>query len=425
MTDTPLSSLCAVCHSQIPKYTCPRDFTQTCSVRCVQLHKKQALCNGRRNPASYVKKDDLQTPAGVDRDFNFLTGVERGLDRASEVAQERGIPVTPIEGEGDESYSYGGAKRRFGRAGGNGEKLERAIVESGIEIKRAPVGMSRKKANKTQWHSERNCINWTVEWVLDDGSKIVRSTPEDMPIEAAYRRLFTHAHSGRGGGKKRKRDGKEGKDAAKAGPAGKSADVERSEKQPHEAEEAQASAGAQEENAAQPQSEQQQQQVRPIGEPTPPPSPRSERLAVSEAAAQNPSKQKKARQKHQHHKLERLVADEPRKYFYLHAPLRAYRDSTAANYGKVVQFLVVVPIAPDQALRDVLPGRTLLEFPTVFAFDLPVFNQPDEGTGFITEDFWRRKVLGLEEVDTMSEGPSARAAMGELRGKGYDLIDQC
>lgn len=406
MADTPLTQLCTICHSHPPKYTCPRDSTQTCSLRCVQLHKKQALCNGRRDPAAYTKKDDLHTPAGVDRDFNFLTGVERGLDRAAQDTQGRGIRVAPLEGEGDEMYSYHGAKRKFGGVGGNREKLERAIIESGIEIMRAPIGISRQKANKTQWHSERDCINWTVEWVLDDGSKLFRSMSEDMPALEAYRRLFTHAQTRRGGGKKRKREGTEGNEADVAG---KVADTLPSEEKQQAAEdEVQASAGAQEGDV--PQLRNEQQQGRPTGEPTPPPSPHLTPTAAAEVGPSISTKQKKPRAKHQHQKSDVKMGEEPRKHFYLHTPMRVYSTPAASSSKateELAQVRVVVPIEPGQTLRDVLPGRTLMEFPTIYTLIDPISGDGDLQRGFVTEAAWRRKVLGIEEVFAESEGTAA------------------
>ncbi|RMZ76032.1 hypothetical protein DV738_g5188, partial [Chaetothyriales sp. CBS 135597] len=41
--------------------------------------EKRAQCSGIRNPGEYAPRSELLTPAGFDRDFNFITSLERGV----------------------------------------------------------------------------------------------------------------------------------------------------------------------------------------------------------------------------------------------------------------------------------------------------------------------------------------------------------
>lgn len=92
-TDPVLSDLCTICHIQPPKYRCPRCSTRTCSLPCSRRHKLWSQCSGVRDPAAYLKRSELATESAFDRDFNFITGIERTLERAERDAENRGISV--------------------------------------------------------------------------------------------------------------------------------------------------------------------------------------------------------------------------------------------------------------------------------------------------------------------------------------------
>lgn len=113
-----------------PKYCCPRDSVRTCSLPCYKRHQQWAQCSGKRDPAAFVKRSDLATPRGIDHDYNFLTGIERGLQRADEDAEAR---------------SKDNKKSAQAQA-----KLQRYLQTNRIIVDRAPVGMSRQKTNKTR-----------------------------------------------------------------------------------------------------------------------------------------------------------------------------------------------------------------------------------------------------------------------------------
>lgn len=78
-----------------------------------------------RDPTAYVKKARLATAAGIDHDFNFLTGIERGLD-GSKLPQHE-------------------------RARGFGRDMRKRMEEGRVIVERAPTGLSRSKMNRTGW----------------------------------------------------------------------------------------------------------------------------------------------------------------------------------------------------------------------------------------------------------------------------------
>ena len=75
------------------------------------------------------------TPAGIDHDFNFLSGIERDLEKAEKKVAGATATDPPAEGQ---------SKRE--RAGVQYAKLE---ATAGVTIFQAPRGLSRQKENKS------------------------------------------------------------------------------------------------------------------------------------------------------------------------------------------------------------------------------------------------------------------------------------
>ena len=130
-----LSDRCSICHAT-PKYRCPRCRARTCSLPCATIHKARALCSGARDPAARVSRAALATPAAFDRDYNFLTGVEKARERWRREREARGA-----EGRG-----------RKGPAKGE-VRLEAALARAGCTVRRAPEGLRRRKENRTEWRA--------------------------------------------------------------------------------------------------------------------------------------------------------------------------------------------------------------------------------------------------------------------------------
>lgn len=88
----------------------------------------------------------MATPAAFDKDFNFLTGIERSLERAEVDAESRGIDLIP-----NPDPDGGKAKQRGDMARGE-LPLQRGMENSGVHIVKAPKGMTRNKLNTSHWH---------------------------------------------------------------------------------------------------------------------------------------------------------------------------------------------------------------------------------------------------------------------------------
>lgn len=80
-----------------------------------------------------MKKSELATPAGIDHDYNFLSGIERDLQKSDKSVAEKGLDIgLSATSKGDQS-----------------QRMDYQFAAAGVKVLRAPKGMSRAKENKT------------------------------------------------------------------------------------------------------------------------------------------------------------------------------------------------------------------------------------------------------------------------------------
>lgn len=141
---TLLSDLCHFCNESPPKYRCPACDSRTCSLKCSNRHKAYKQCSGTRDPTAYVRRSKLTTPTALNRDFNFLAGVERAVTRGSEISTD--------DGEGSDLTRNAEQKKRQAA-----QAREMWIEKSGVIVKRAPQGMKRSRENRTDVVKYAHC----------------------------------------------------------------------------------------------------------------------------------------------------------------------------------------------------------------------------------------------------------------------------
>jgi hypothetical protein len=183
--DELLSSLCPYCNTNPPIYTCPRCFVRTCSVRCCKKHKLYRQCNGVHDPTAFVKRSKLMTESGVNRDFNFLTSLDKQLSRATDRDGEK------ME---ESSQSEAGKKiadmlmgrgtvvkwapwRGFGRARENRSRIVQYAPPTRFVERACAVCLRlRVSGSRSHNHGKRRAhVQWTIEWILlyDDGRRVL------------------------------------------------------------------------------------------------------------------------------------------------------------------------------------------------------------------------------------------------------------
>ncbi|KAJ5746245.1 hypothetical protein N7520_011427 [Penicillium odoratum] len=373
--DPLLSELCSICHVNPPKYRCPRCSTRTCSLPCTRRHKLWSQCSGIRDPAAYLKRSELATESAFDRDFNFITGVERSLERADREVENRGIDLArgqlPTGGDGDDAQETGpGRKRKIPQQGlvkGEAGFLRRAEAGA-VTVIRAPRGMSRNKLNNSRWHPKHKCLSWCVEWISATGEKVLKNCLEGQAIAEAYDRGFPQP-------KQEKLDLESSKD----------------EKPLQEGDAAQDSADTA--SAATPVNATES----------------TEGLSAQPSASEpvDPSAET-AEEKSQN----LPIGPHRGLYFYLHRPRTTVKKP------------VLVPLAPLMTLAAALRERTVMEFPTIYVLpDSPetLLAEKDSSTFVLEEEYIR--IVGpeaaAEKLETEQHETDAEAS--GLPGSSVDL----
>ena len=170
--DPLLSSLCSICHIDPPKYTCPRCYVNTCSLKCSKRHKLWASCSGVRDPTVFKPISELATPSGIDHDYNFLHAIEHRLERSEKLLVEdmdaisRGELRRARRGEDEEEWKRRNEKEVKGEV-----CIARMLQQMKCNVITAPKGMRRNKENTSNWNRRNGTINWQVEWMRGESAE--------------------------------------------------------------------------------------------------------------------------------------------------------------------------------------------------------------------------------------------------------------
>ncbi|CAI7641546.1 unnamed protein product [Penicillium pancosmium] len=347
--DPLLTELCSICHINPPKYRCPRCSTRTCSLPCTRRHKLWSQCSGVRDPAAYLKRSELATPSAFDRDFNFISGIERSLERAERDAENRGIDLAQTAAESADAAGSGELAQNTGAVAGQKRKhpggglvkgeagFLRGAEAGGVRVVRAPRGMSRNKANGSRWHPKHKCLSWSVEWISASGEKVVRNCLETGFLSEAYNRAFALPQEDRSV-KEEKGEQKEG------------ASVSLDQSNPPSTSEATPTTDA---------SNEQQQQTAPSSTSDP----------VEKSTETTEEKSPKL-----------PIGPHRDVYLYIHRPQTKTKKP------------VLAPLPPSATLGSVLRDRTVLEFPTIYALPDSVEKlgaENEDGLFILEEEYLR------------------------------------
>ncbi|KAJ5356617.1 hypothetical protein N7517_011226 [Penicillium concentricum] len=351
-SDPLLSDLCSICHVNPPKYRCPRCSTRTCSLPCTRRHKLWSQCSGVRDPAAYLKRNELNTESAFDRDFNFITGIERGLERAEREVDNRGIDLTggPQPDDGNpEGFQHPAASRKRKHPNQGLAKGEAAFLRgtetAGVRVLRAPKGMSRNKQNGSRLHPKHKRLAWTIEWITADGVKTIRdSVIESCSVAEAYNRCCPRPKDQEPVIEPVKQEKKEDLDTPNTTIGAPGEPI---------------TTGTE------------------AADTKPPPSP------VKDSAEEPADASTEQTDETQN----QTIASHRGLYFYLHRP----RTTTKKP--------VLIPLLQSSTLNTVLRDRTVLEFPTIYALPEPaetLFADKDNSKFILEKDYLR--TAGPDEI---------------------------
>ncbi|XP_062231841.1 uncharacterized protein LOC133929196 [Phragmites australis] len=150
-------SPCEECGEQPWKYRCPGCARLTCSLPCVQAHKRRTACTGKRprtDPVPLARFDDSQLLS----DYNFLEEAKQVRESAHRL--------------------IGGFGRNFGGPGGAQLPkclffLRKAAQRRGIRLYFLPRGMARREQNRSRHNHRKDFIYWTLEWRFNSADVVL------------------------------------------------------------------------------------------------------------------------------------------------------------------------------------------------------------------------------------------------------------
>ncbi|CAK9810384.1 Box C/D snoRNA protein 1 [Anthophora plagiata] len=136
---------CEVCNTDKARYTCPKCEVRTCSLRCVNIHKKELECDGIRDKTKFVT---LQSFTDLDllSDYRLLEEVGRTVEQLKrdpfkKCTRQNSLPM-------------------------HLKKLKTATFKRKILLQFMPQHFSRHKNNTTFLNWKSNELYWRVEWIF-------------------------------------------------------------------------------------------------------------------------------------------------------------------------------------------------------------------------------------------------------------------
>jgi len=316
----------------------------TCSLTCSKRHKLWASCNGIRDPTVFKPISQVATPAGIDHDYNFLHSIETGVQRS----EKRLIEDLGIISKDELSRARTG-QNEPGWTRKNKVKTElpgdvcivRELEQMQTRVLTAPKGMRRNKENTTSWQRKYRTINWQVEWIREGGhGRTLYKAWATKPIGESYDALLEEERR-MGMTDEEKRVEKKRKSGEQKARLAKKARLEN-----RDASYLSTGPLLQDDETG-------------AWNYTP------EYFLIAEPEfLESPEPEPPTRKRNYH--------------LYLHRPL------TPSSYPKVL-----VPLDPDQPLKEILREREVLEFPTIYVLE----NEPADLPGtFMLEIAYLRAI---------------------------------
>jgi hypothetical protein len=367
----------------------------------------------------------LKTAAGIDHDFNFLTSIERARQRVEkDVVEARRLlsekELRPRNEDklfqkvwyGDElrhvpvqSQPY--KKRGLPQEGstfidGFDKHVRRRLRYLDIDVLTMPKGMARPRQNRTAFNRRTQTINWQVEWLVYSASHLGFTAQQpQQPLRILYKSLEgTPVHV-----------------ALASTLDWHRGQLDRQSREQHDPAETDNEADA--DNSSIPRKKRKthhnhantrNKQLTPLACPTQDPS--TSTWPAAAYTTQYPltsAWSQTATSPHIETTLEEQLATW--QFFLLHVA-----RPSATDAKKPTNFRILIPLSSTETLTTALSGRTVIEFPTIYA--IPAGGElPD---GCVVEDIPRRPPRKVVQAEGRGEALGEGNRNGNSRKRGFD-----
>ncbi|XP_026845450.1 box C/D snoRNA protein 1 [Drosophila persimilis] len=142
---------CEVCAAKEAQYACPKCEVKTCSVACVQIHKRELDCDGLRDRTKFVPLSEM-TAREMMSDYYFLEECTRYAD----------------DRKGDHAKRYTQQQRYLP---GPQHRMRAAAQKRNIKLSLLLPLFSRHKENTTFLDWKRNRFYWRIDWLFANAAE--------------------------------------------------------------------------------------------------------------------------------------------------------------------------------------------------------------------------------------------------------------
>lgn len=269
--------------------------------------------------------------------------------------------------------------------GENDIKILHEARRIGVRIERLPKGMARQKLNGTSWSRKQKCVVWTVEWLAQLAeeeletmySKVLTTTPIGIAFKVLQEERRRAAMTPEEKAAEKKRRAREVEEMSKKKPrmeevSSDGVAVSMSESTAESVAEPVSVEIPTPAPAEQPQSRS-ASTTTPASEPPKPNMPNAPRPKPADPHAEG---------------AENFISDYT---FYIRRP------HTPSNLPTVL-----IPLDSKLPLDDLLAGKVIVEFPTIYVFPKTVDTLPS--TYMLQDEFFRRMKMGGKSAQQVEEG---------------------
>ncbi len=144
--------MCEVCNHTLAKYCCPKCEVKTCSVNCLNIHKKELDCTGIRDKTKFIPLKQM-TDTDFMSDYCFL-------EEATRYVADR---------KRDKIKSYTSFNKRLPAMQ---FKIREAARERGTKLKFLLSNFTRNACNTSSYDRGENIIHWRIEWIFPNAENL-------------------------------------------------------------------------------------------------------------------------------------------------------------------------------------------------------------------------------------------------------------
>ncbi|KAH8415369.1 hypothetical protein KR222_005518, partial [Zaprionus bogoriensis] len=148
--------MCEVCAKMAARYACPKCEVKTCSLPCVQIHKRELSCDGVRDRTKYLPLSEM-TEREFMSDYCFLEectrfAQTRQQDRSKRHTHQHGQLPLPLH------------------------RMRSEARQRGTQLHFLLPHFTRRKQNTTYLNWKQHRFHWHIDWLFTSCSDASAST---------------------------------------------------------------------------------------------------------------------------------------------------------------------------------------------------------------------------------------------------------